>query len=153
MKDMFYNYDHNINKKEYPKLDSWGGETKMLEGNNNTYIITDIKGNEIGVEVKRDVGFTLYFTLDGEVEGSSISELVDNSTILFEIIDRTHEVVLSYKPDVVDYDLITNTMAIEISAKQASILKLESYRMRLTLNWPDGSYRLVDEDAGLLIVR
>jgi hypothetical protein len=76
------------------------------------------------------------------------------SSIIFEIIDHKHNVVLTKEYAAKDiYDYASSELRIDISQTEARQLDIDSYRIRLTMGFPGGSYELYSESDGLLIVR
>lgn len=152
MTDMFHNYDCHIDEKERIEPLLPIDKKRELISDNTISLIIDALGNEIGVQVKKDCGFTLYFEMTGCVEGSSIKELVENSTVNFQVIDYWHQVQID-KTFQVSSDLFEdNTLKITVSQAEAEILRAETYFMLLTLTWPGGKYDLFTEkDAKLTI--
>ncbi len=166
MKDMFYNYDHNINKDlrkppippEYPDI---------LESDPNISIVKDAKGREIGIKVKQGMPFTLYFYLDDymtAIPASSLPPMRDyilRSICHFEIFSARHELIWSMEPVAVtleNFDLNSSKLIIKVPLEAAELLKKDTYRMRLALTGLIGdlsgkAYVLFDDDDGLLIVR
>jgi hypothetical protein len=154
MKDMFYNYEHNINKKEYHQPIGITVPSYILTGNPNISIITNIKGDEIGVQVNKNVPFSLYFYLHSENCRESIAEDLKDSEITFEILNYTHDIVITKTLSLDEcFDQNTNTIKIEVIQEELAKLKREAYRVRLAANWADGCYELYPEMTGLLIVR
>lgn len=90
MKDMFFNYDHNINKKECPEIDAYYQPPKNMVGYGDMQIIKNIKGDTIGVSAQKNNPIKLYFYLDGDINGNCFfdDKLTD---ITFKIIDSNIE--------------------------------------------------------------
>lgn len=154
MKDMFYNYDNNIDKKEYPHPIFFPEQVNILDSTNNVKLISDIKGNEIGVEVKQNTDFDLYFTLETIDCDCCLDELVLNSSVIFELKNRLHTVMFSksvqgaevYCPEI-------NAIKLHFNDNELANLKRESYDIHLMLIWPDGKYELFTDGSGKLILR
>ena len=164
MKDMFYNYDHNINKdlqkKPFPP-----DYPDILESDPNISIVKDAKGREIGVRVKQGASFTLYFYLDDYTTATkassvpNICEFIKNSTYTFELFTGRHIPVFKepLTGNTVDiFNEKTSKLAITIPVDKARELSKDTYRMRLALGGLIGSQAelvLFDDDDGFLIVR
>lgn len=133
MKDMFYKYDNDCKENGQHGPHFPQEETKVLESCSNSYIITDIKGNELGVEVKHNNAFTLYFSINGC--GYCVDEIFNGGKFLFEILSSTkHDVLISheYTPgEVMNPD--TGDIEIHIDTLESRQLDIDSYRMRLTI--------------------
>ena len=165
MKNMFYNYDHNIKKDLQAAPHFPFGYPAILESDPNISIIKDAKGREIGVRVKQGMPFTLYFYLDDYMTARKISELpaacdyVIKSICHFEIVSARHKVIYSAEYNAAEiFNTNTSKLAINVPLEAASLLKKDTYRMRLTLTGLIGDldgkiYTLFDDDDGLLIVR
>ena len=82
MHDMFYNYDNDIDTNFFRCKKITFPE--KLESESTISLVKDVFENEVGVKVKQGSEFSLYFYLTGEVDGSSIQELVENSIITFK---------------------------------------------------------------------
>ena len=154
MRDMFHNYDSHIDKKEYPRPHFPEEETHILEGDSNLYLVTDVFGNEIGIQAKYGSSVTLYFRLSGCVEGSCIGDFVSRCSINFQIVDYWHEVIFedSYSADEV-FNLEDETIEIQLNLNNIEKLKRETYHMNLSLIWPDGKYDLYTEKNGFLAIK
>ena len=168
MKDMFYNYDYNINKRllSHKKEPAFFDQDVILTGNPNIMIIKDIKGREIGVRVKQGMPFTLYFYLDDYSTAEKASdrpdlcELVLNCKAQLAIFScRRHispfePIELSPENIADNFNLETSTLAITVPQDKANLLDKDSYRIRLRLiDKEDNFYEVYSENDGLLIVR
>ena len=153
MKDMFFNYDNNINTDTPPMVPICDIPEKHLESNPNLSLVKDLKGNDIGICARYGAGFDLYFTLTGCVENSPIEELIANSIINFKIIDYWNKVIIEkdFTADEAYYG--DNTIQISIPSELASTLRQETYYMVLTLTWNGGSYILYNKDNGFLTIK
>lgn len=146
MKDMFYNYDHDINKKEYPEILDFSDHPKDMTNYGDIMIIKDIKENIIGVSVCKGSPIKLYFHLDGTIGGSDDLEKYINS-VTFNILDLNHEVLITKTPNFVNKDLY-----IEISSEE-NILKQDLYRMQLIADIDEDQYTLFSEQDAVLEIR
>lgn len=151
---MFHNYDAHIDKKEYPRPPLIEDNTKILESDCVLSLVTDVFGNEIGIQARYGSAFNLYFRLDGCVEGSSIREFVKNCSVNFQIIDYWHKIVLEEVFPAEDVFMEEDeTICIKVNESMAQQLRKETYYMNLSLIWPDGKYELYNENNGFLSVR
>ncbi|MBP5467691.1 MAG: hypothetical protein J6Z11_00435 [Candidatus Riflebacteria bacterium] len=166
MKDMFYNYDNNIDKNLQNRPHFPAGYPAVLESDPNISIVKDAKDREIGVRVRHNMPFTLYFYLDDYTNAMKVSDIpnlrsfVLNSLCYFEVVSNKHNVIFSIsQPAINIFDLKSSKLAINVSQEQANLLKKDTYRMQLVLSTIGtehtigSSYILFDEDDGLLIVR
>ena len=153
MKDMFVNYDNPTTiRKHYHK--PIPAETKILESLDNISIIKNAMGNEIGVRVKWGTAFNLYLYLDGWVEDSTIDAFVSDCELKVKVIDGRHKVALEKTLTAIDvYEPIGSYLTINFTQEEAKLLAIDSYKMCITLSYPDGEYELFSESDGLLIVR
>lgn len=154
MKSMFVNYDNNIDKNLMPPYKPMADDTKILENLDNIAIIYDVLGNEIGVRVKRGASFNLYLYLTGYVEGSTVDDLVLNSTVNVRFYTLRHKLVLEKNMQAADlYNVESNWLMVPISQDEAGVFDVDSYKMSISLIWAGGEYELFSENDGLLIVR
>jgi hypothetical protein len=154
MKDMFVNYDNDIDKKVVPPHFHVDKKPKILESLNNISIIHDVLGNEIGIRVKHNTAFNLYFYLDGWVEDTSIDTLVENSQLVFQVFSFRHKLVFEKVVNAAElYDAENNCLALPITQSESEVFDLDSYTTCATLSWPGGKYELFSEKDGLLIFR
>lgn len=151
MKDMFFNYDNNINTDIPYNVEP--AELKKLESNPNLALVKDLKGNDIGICARYGTSFDLYFTLSGLVEGSSIEELILKSNVSFKLLDYWHEKVLEIVQLAEQAYIGNNCLKITITEEQAKQLRQETYYMQLSLIWDTGSYLLYNTDNGFLTIK
>lgn len=168
MKDLFYNYDNCINKKDCAEVTERTNMTKTLSSDSTTKIVKDVKGNELGIQVKHNNAFTLYFSMSDYSDTTNFTELLSSSTFTFQILTTLHDVVINKELAADDIFIAAlNAVAISISDTEAKELDIDSYRMKLTLTcqvidedseedtvtYKTLTYELYPEEAGLLIVR
>ena len=72
MKDMFVNYDNDIEKKVVPPHLHFNDKPHILESKDNISIVRNVLGNELGIKVKHNTAFNLYLYLDGWVNVESV---------------------------------------------------------------------------------
>ena len=155
MKDMFYKYDNIVddNNNYFPIFKP--NETD-LEFNGTPVIVKDVFNREIGVMVRHNHEFTLYFYLYdlAYMSDEQFSTLMENSSLIFEVYSGRHELMLQKEFRARDaLDDTNEAFCVRIEQQEAKNLALDSYRMRLWLSWPGGNYELYSEQSGLLIVR
>ena len=150
MKNMFFNYDNNI-------------ETNRPAGHQhfeNQDIVKDIKGNFLGIKAKFQTPTTLYFHLTDfgseylSTNGISLTDLVMSSNIVFEILTTTRKVVVS--KNILAQDCFISTsqdIVVFLDTEDMKSLKQESYKMSLKLSWGEDSYEVFSDSDGLLIIR
>ena len=93
MKDMFVNYDNDIEKKVTPPHLHFNDRPHILESEDNISIVRNVLGNELGIKVKHNTAFKLYLYLDGWVNDESIDKLVLNSQLNFQVFSLRHKLV------------------------------------------------------------
>ena len=154
MKDMFVNYDNDIEKKVVPPHLHFNDRPHILESEANISIVRNALGNELGIKVKHNTAFNLYLYLDGCVNGESVDNLVANSQLTFQVFSLRHKLVLEKTSDAADYyDVESNWIVVPITQEESEIFDIDSYKICATLIWPDGKYELYSENDGLLIFR
>ena len=150
MKNMFFNYDNNIDTsshKEHPHFE-------------NPDIIKDINGKFLGIKAKFQTPTTLYFHLTDFgseyllTNGLSLADLVMSSDIVFEISTTTHKVVVTKHISAQDNFISnSNDIIVFLDTEDMQKLKQESYKMNLKLSWEEDVYEVFSETDGLLIIR
>ena len=154
MKDMFVNYDNDIEKKVVPPHLHFNDRPHILESEDNISIVRNVLGNELGIKVKHNTAFKLYLYLDGWVNDESIDKLVLNSQLNFQVFSLRHKLVFEKTFNTVDYyDVESNWIVVPITQEESEIFDVDSYKICATLTWPDGKYELYSENDGLLIFR
>ena len=153
MKDMFYNYDHNIIKKEWPEP-NWNKRPNKLDGYSGQYIVKDWKDNEIGIRVHQGTPIKLHFDFSGHIDKDTDIETFLNyeyNTITLQIVDIFHNVLIekTYKDAVKD-----NSLDVEITEEEdLKNLKKDTYYIRLYINTQLlEKYTLYDERDGFLSI-
>ena len=144
MASMFTNYDNMNNQLCEPLCNS--------EPQKDLKIITNIKGEILGVQIKHGNPLKLYFHLENlhEVELEALLQ----GFVSFEILTTTHKNVVSKEYPVVDIlNLDTSDLHIALSITEMETLKKETYNMRVTLKVAEASYEVFAEKDGYLIIR
>ena len=154
MKDMFVNYDNDIEKKVVPPHLHFNDRPHILESEDNISIVRNALGNELGIKVKHNTAFNLYLYLDGWVNGESVDNLVANSQLTFQVFSLRHKLVFEKTFNAADYyDVESNWIVVSITQEESEIFDIDSYKICATLTWSDGKYELYSENDGLLIFR
>lgn len=115
-------------------------------------MITNIKGDVLGVQIDYALPLQLYFHLENVCE-VDLNELL-SGTALFEILTTTHKLLVSREfalSEVLDQH--TNDLCISLTATEMKPLKKETYNMRVTLQTSFGNFVVFAEKDGYLIVR
>ena len=154
MKDMFVNYDNDIEKKVVPPHLHFNDRPHILESEDNISIVRNALGNELGIKVKHNTAFKLYLYLDGWVNDESVDTLVLNSKLTFQVFSLRHKLVFEKTFNAADYyDVESNWIVVPITQEESEIFDIDSYKICATLTWSDGKYELYSENDGLLIFR
>ena len=154
MKDMFVNYDNDIEKKVVPPHLHFNDRPHILESEDNISIVRNALGNELGIKVKHNTAFNLYLYLDGCVNDESVDNLVISSQLTFQVFSLRHKLVFEKTFNAVDYyNAESNWIVVPITQEESEIFDIDSYKICATLTWPDGKYELYSENDGLLIFR
>ncbi len=153
MKDMFATYDENSSRPDHTHK-PYKHEIKILESLDNISIVSNGIKNELGIRVKHNTAFDLYLYLDGWVEGSTIDALLAESNVLFKVYDLKHKLV--FEKTFVGAEIFnfnSKYLKVSINADEAKLLDIDSYKMNISLIFPDGDYELITENDSLLIVK
>ena len=154
MKDMFVNYDNDIEKKVVPPHLHFNDRPHILESEDNISIVRNALGNELGIKVKHNTAFKLYLYLDGWVNDESVDNLVINSQLTFQVFSLRHKLVFEKTFNAADYyDVESNWIVVPITQGESEIFDIDSYKICATLTWSGGKYELYSENDGLLIFR
>lgn len=146
MKSMFYKYDRDIEDKGYPPMKPVC-ERKEADCLSGGRPLLNAKGDSIGVKASCDSPFVLYFAIEGEVEGSSVAELLSECALDLKLIHgKTGEEVGSIACEPLE-DLDGVKATIDPGALG---LEPNAYRMRLELSDGEGLYTLFSEKDGIL---
>lgn len=147
MRDMFYNYEHNIADKEYPPMKPRESHKHAIDFS-GADLIYNIKGDILGIRAKIDQPFKLYFYLDGEVEDGSITELMSEATFYIQIYhNKSNELLGELKADI-DID---NTLVAQIDPAEFN-MSYGVYRLKLIMNYNMSDYELFSRDSGILSI-
>ena len=154
MKDMFVNYDNDIEKKVVKPHLHFNDRPHILESEDNISIVRNALGNELGIKVKHNTAFNLYLYLDGCVNGGPVDNLVISSQLTFQVFSLRHKLVFEKTFNAVDYyNAESNWIVVSITQEESEIFDIDSYKICATLTWPDGKYELYSKNDGLLIFR
>lgn len=154
MKDMFYNYDHNINKKEYPENPIYY-TNKKLHTTMAARKLFNVKGDELGVCAKVNSEFYLYFKVDGAAyadDGTFEADartILENAILHFDVLNQKREVVASFMPELSEYD---SEIRVQIYTSEEGPLKYGNYKMHLYFETENGIYTLFSEEDGILTI-
>lgn len=147
MRDMFYNYEHNIADKDYPPMKPREGY-KEAGDFSGADLIYNIKGDILGVRAKIDQPFKLYFYLDGEVEDGSLTELMSEASFYVQIYhNKSNELLGEIKADAD----VENTLVAQIDPAEFD-MSYGVYRLKLIMNYDMSDYELFSGDSGILSI-
>jgi len=148
-RDMFYNYDHHLNRKDYLQEEILDDD-KKLNSFTDMQIIYNIKGEYVGVSCKKGAPIKLYFVFDGDIDGD-IDILGYLEDFKFSIVDVLHEVLISEEDAVITRTENFNEIEIYIPSEK-NTLKHDVYRMMLDCTIDGENYTLFSEADGILEV-
>ena len=115
-------------------------------------MITNIKGDVLGVQIDYASPLQLYFHLENicDVE---LEELL-SGTALFEVITTTHKVLISREFSILEIlNSNTNDLCISLTPEELKPLKKETYNMRVTLKTSTETFIVFAEKDGYLVIR
>jgi len=147
MRDMFYNYDHHINKKDYPEEQNIKKQ-KTLEGYADMQIIYNIKGDFIGVSTKQGNPIKLYFSFSGDID-DDIDVISYLNNFSFKIVNVLHEPIITEADARITPTHNFNEIEVYIPA-ELNTLKKDVYRMELSCIIDDETYTLFSEQDAIL---
>ena len=149
MTNMFTNYDNQSNKTQCKPHFHY-------EPKKGTKLITNIKGEVLGVQVIHSEPLQLYFHLENfsEIDTNEALNAILQGVTLFEILTTTGKNIVTWEYSTVDIlDQYTNDLCIALPQEEMKKLKKETYAMRLTLKAADFEYQVFAEKDGYLVVR
>lgn len=115
-------------------------------------MITNIKGDVLGVQIDYALPLQLYFHLENVCE-IELEELL-SGTALFEIITTTHKILVSREFMISEIlDQSTNDLYISLTPDEMEPLKKETYNMKVTLKTSTADYIVFAEKDGYLVIR
>ena len=145
MSNMFTSYETNIGSMPCPPY-------SVREPEKGTRLLTNIKGDVLGVQIDYALPLQLYFHLENVCE-VELNELV-SSTALFEILTTTHKVLVSKEFEISEIlDQYTNDLYISLTQDEMKPLKKETYNMKVTLQTATGNLVVFAEKDGYLVIR
>ena len=119
---------------------------------NEPKMVTNIKGEVLGVQLDQTSPFQLYFHLENACE-IELNELLAG-VALFEILTTTHKVCIEREYQVADIlDPYSNDLNIFLTPEETKSLKKETYNMRVTLKTAENTFVVFTEKDGYLIIR
>lgn len=145
MSNMFISYETNTGNMPCPPY-------PVREPEKGTKLLTNIKGDVLGVQIDYALPLQLYFHLENVCE-VELNELV-SGTALFEILTTTHKVLVSKEFKISEIlDQYTNDLYISLTQDEMKPLKKETYNMRVTLQTAIGELVVFAEKDGYLVIR
>ena len=117
MKDMFYNYDYNIDAKTFPEPLHWcncGEHAVAFAG--GAVPLTNAKGDVLGLIAKRNSDFDIFFSLDDAYGESMIARILE-CQVVCNILTKDHKIVLS--PEIFKFD--DHTLIAKVHASDDTI--------------------------------
>jgi hypothetical protein len=145
MSNMFTSYETNT--KSIPC-----SPPPVSEPRKGIKMLTNIKGEVLGVQVEYASPLQLYFHLENVCE-VELNELL-SGMVLFEILTTTHKVLVSREFAMSDIlDQYTNDLYIWLTPDEMKPLKKETYNMRVTLKTSAEDFVVFAEKDGYLVIR
>ena len=145
MSNMFTSYETNTGSMPCPPY-------SVREPKKGTKLLTNIKGDVLGVQIDYALPLQLYFHLENVCE-VELNELV-SGTALFEILTTTHKILVSKEFQVSEIlDQYTNDLSISLTPDEMKPLKKETYNMKVTLQTATGNLVVFAEKDGYLVIR
>ena len=145
MSNMFTSYETNTKSIPCPPM-------PVSELRKGPKMLTNIKGEVLGVQVDYASPLQLYFHLENVCE-IELTKLLE-STVVFEILTTTHKVLVSQEFVTADIlDQCSNDLWVYLSTEDMKPLKKETYNMRVTIKAAGNDYVVFAEKDGYLVIR
>lgn len=145
MSNMFTSYETNT--KSIPC-----SPPPVREPRKGIKMLTNIKGEVLGVQVEYASPLQLYFHLENVCE-VELNELL-SGMVLFEVLTTTHKVLVSREFLVADIlDQCSNDLCIFLTPEELKPLKKETYNMKVTIKTTENEYVVFAEKDGYLVIR
>lgn len=158
MKDMFFNYDNKTNVHICPPVDC--NCDRVLKSTDAISIVTNIRGEVLGVQVKHSNPFSLYFQLADFGTSflsaeESLADLVLASKIKFELITISGKTIFTKEFSSAEtFDELTSSLKLDFTHEESKSFKQEAHKMSVKLFWGDSDYyEIFTPENGLLIIR
>lgn len=142
MKDMFYNYEHNIDRKDYPEFPPCEFP-RQPEGHYGAEPVFNAHGDCLGVKAKADSKFDLFFSFEGEIEGSDIYSFLSEGYFILGLYSSKSKLVASFTGEKFD----DNNLVVHIDSSE---LPCDIYSMMLIATYKENTYTLFNEGDGIL---
>lgn len=124
----------------------------VSESKKSPKMITNIKGDVLGVQIDYALPLQLYFHLENICE-VNIDELL-SGVVIFEILTTTHKVQINREFSISEIlNLDTYDLCISLTPAEMSVLKKETYNMKVTLKTTVGNFVVFTEKDGYLVIR
>jgi hypothetical protein len=115
-------------------------------------LLTNIKGELLGVQIDYNIPMQLYFHLENTCD-CDIAELLAGTTV-FEILTTTHKSAFECEYKTAEIlDQYTNDLCISLSIEEVQTLRKETYNMKVTLKTATGDIVVFAEKDGYLVIR
>lgn len=147
MRDMFYNYEHKIDEKEYPPMKHHDHPRDSI-GVHGADLLRNIKGDVIGVKAKQNSDFSLFFYLDGTVEDGSLAQLVDEASFYLLVYGKDDEAIAEFAAT----KYSTDQLEVDMGADD-SVMPYGLYRMKLIMIYNNVTYTLFSERDAVLSIQ
>ena len=145
MSNMFVSYETSTRSIQCPP-------PPVSEPKKGIKMLTNIKGEVLGVQVDYASPLQLYFHLENVCE--VVSDDLLASTILFEILTTTHKPLVTREYLITDIlDQYSNDLCIFLAPEEMEPLKRETYNMKVTLKTASSDYIIFAEKDGYLVIR
>lgn len=148
MKNMFYNYDNNIDHKVSSKPPFRQEPCNKLDTDSRAEYLYNVKGDLLGIKVLVDTKVDLYFRFESDNE-ADLYNLLRNNLLSFKVLDFKYEEVVSFPVEVLEN---LNEAKVELITSEEGPLKQGTYRLQLTVELEDGFYTLYSPSSGILTV-
>ena len=147
MKDMFYNYDYNINVKRFPEPLVWDdGYRHSVAVAGSAAPLLNAKGEVLGLTAKRNSDFEIFFNIK-DLCGDLMIKMIMESEVICNILTKDKAIVLS--PTVYKYS--DDTLVALVSANE-DILPYGNYRIDLYAVIGGKKYTLFADTDGILSI-
>lgn len=142
MRDMFYNYEHNIERKDPPPLSPFDRKSEA-DGFYGAEPVFNAHGDCLGVKAKADSNFDLFFSLEGYIDGSNIYTLLSEGQFVLGVYSSKSKLIANFSGEMFDDE----NLVVHVDS---SLLPPDLYSMKLIVVYDGETHTLFDNENSIL---